>query len=624
MLKTSEGVRRGRGITDSTLTKWVHALTRCVPICDALEQFTGVHTGTSEQHKDMRQSSQSRDNKDRGIFLGWLQVHPPFVGYETDRLVSLSTGIVADTSVNSAMSVQKYQRLHRIVNAEDGLVQVAVNNLDVKTKMKHFPDITQGGITGHEFQQTLKTISEKLASCIGPLWGWKARKDFIHPFWDMVVITTMDEDQKHGYEIQVANKIKDRELPIDVPFHVIADQPGHKIVISGGLEFVNNNFDVWVTNEELHIKSVDTNPNKDVSAILFVYYPDLESIKVEADLREIETSAYSFTKFKEWLDKRGKICDYANISATEFNDLLRKFYAEVKATKQNQSLSPSNGGSTMYCINVLHGIYGSELYTKKVLIIHAGGMSQRLPSVSVPGKVFLPFPIGDPIFQALELVLCIYLPSIRKMRPGFLVSCSDLLITYELDHENSDWYFENPGFTALGHQSPISEGEKHGVYVLDKHPSKLQLESCVFTPECAKVLQKPSIQKMYENGAVIKDEKGSEFVYTDSCFFFDSGVAKDLVAFYKNHSPLKCEIDAYGDFLTALGGRATDDHIENENIILSVTVRLEQIATMELRDQRYYLITECSIQYQFVMKGTKLFVTVAFGIDDDVKKVCST
>ncbi|KAG1677542.1 hypothetical protein GQR58_013879 [Nymphon striatum] len=54
----------------------------------------------------MWQSNQSRDNKDRGIFFGWLQVHPPFVGYEKDRLVSLSTGIVADTSVNCDNAVE--------------------------------------------------------------------------------------------------------------------------------------------------------------------------------------------------------------------------------------------------------------------------------------------------------------------------------------------------------------------------------------------------------------------------------------------------------------------------------------------------------------------------------------
>ncbi|KAG1664344.1 hypothetical protein GQR58_019848 [Nymphon striatum] len=54
----------------------------------------------------MQLSNQSRYNKDRGIFVGWFQVHPQFVGYDTDRLVSLSTGIVADTSVNCDNAVE--------------------------------------------------------------------------------------------------------------------------------------------------------------------------------------------------------------------------------------------------------------------------------------------------------------------------------------------------------------------------------------------------------------------------------------------------------------------------------------------------------------------------------------
>lgn len=105
-LKLSGGMTHGRGITDSTLTKWVHALPRCAPICDELEQFTGVHTGTSEQHRDLRQSTQSRDKKDRGTFVEWLEAHPPFAGYEAERLVCLSTGLVADLSVNCDSAVE--------------------------------------------------------------------------------------------------------------------------------------------------------------------------------------------------------------------------------------------------------------------------------------------------------------------------------------------------------------------------------------------------------------------------------------------------------------------------------------------------------------------------------------
>ena len=104
MLKTSGGMTHGRGITDSTLTKWVHA--QCVPVCDALEKFTGVHSDTSEQHKHLRSSTQARDKKDNDVFVQWLQAHPSFAGYQSDRLVSIATGVVADTSANCDNVVQ--------------------------------------------------------------------------------------------------------------------------------------------------------------------------------------------------------------------------------------------------------------------------------------------------------------------------------------------------------------------------------------------------------------------------------------------------------------------------------------------------------------------------------------
>ena len=96
MLKTSGGMTHGREFTDSTLTKWVHTHSRCIPICDALENFTGVHPETSEQHKDLRTSTQDRDKTDYGKFVQWLKSHPPFAGYNPNRLVSLSSGVIAD------------------------------------------------------------------------------------------------------------------------------------------------------------------------------------------------------------------------------------------------------------------------------------------------------------------------------------------------------------------------------------------------------------------------------------------------------------------------------------------------------------------------------------------------
>lgn len=102
-IKTSGGLTRGRGITDSTLTRWVLALPLCVPICNALEEFAGPNTNTSEQHKEHKESrpaQQKRDSSDLNCLIEWLKAHPPFEGKLCDQLVSLSTGIVADDSIN--------------------------------------------------------------------------------------------------------------------------------------------------------------------------------------------------------------------------------------------------------------------------------------------------------------------------------------------------------------------------------------------------------------------------------------------------------------------------------------------------------------------------------------------
>ena len=100
LLKTSGGITHGRGITDSSLMKWVNALPHTIPICDALEKFTGTHATTSDQHKDLRASNAARDSRDCEVFQKWLRDHSPFAHSDRDSLVSVATGTVADKTVN--------------------------------------------------------------------------------------------------------------------------------------------------------------------------------------------------------------------------------------------------------------------------------------------------------------------------------------------------------------------------------------------------------------------------------------------------------------------------------------------------------------------------------------------
>lgn len=62
---------------------------------------------------------------------------------------------------------------------------------------------------------------------------------------------------------------------------------------------------------------------------------------------------------------------------------------------------------------------------------------------------------------------------------------------------------------------------------------------------------------------VIFLQNGKEHVYTDSVFFVDWETAKSLYDFSEEIKPIDCEIDAYGDFLQALGSEASADYTKN-------------------------------------------------------------
>ncbi|ELU12774.1 hypothetical protein CAPTEDRAFT_192602 [Capitella teleta] len=98
---------RGRGITDNSLAKWVHAFPYCIPICEDLEAFANVSTQRSEQHKDIRDCSTSADHQDLNIFLEWLKSHSPFIEHQNqDSMTAISTGLVADSSANCDRSLE--------------------------------------------------------------------------------------------------------------------------------------------------------------------------------------------------------------------------------------------------------------------------------------------------------------------------------------------------------------------------------------------------------------------------------------------------------------------------------------------------------------------------------------
>ncbi|NXU34621.1 FPGT guanylyltransferase, partial [Drymodes brunneopygia] len=256
-----------------------------------------------------------------------------------------------------------------------------------------------------------------------------------------------------------------------------------------------------------------------------------------------------------------------------------------------------NGGSTLHALRCLEEQYGDQWTSFTVLLIHSGGYSQRLPNASALGKIFTALPLGDPVHQMLELKLALYLDFPRHMRPGVLVTCSDDIELYSTG-ATEPITFDKPGFTALAHPSDLAVGTTHGVFVLD--PSGFSGEGGLEYVPCYRFLHKPDVQTMQQSGAVCvrgghpqpsspggcgDSGVASECVYTDSVFYMDHSTAKQLLMFYKQVGTLCCEIDAYGDFLQALGPGATPDYTKNTS-----NVSREGSGLVAVRQQLYSLL----------------------------------
>lgn len=97
-MKSYGGLTRGRGISDSVLSRWIVGMICLQSINEQMEIFCGVRSETSDQHVDMRPARVSKDNIDIKKLSDWFAEHSPFP--ETQELMSISSGAVAPDYVN--------------------------------------------------------------------------------------------------------------------------------------------------------------------------------------------------------------------------------------------------------------------------------------------------------------------------------------------------------------------------------------------------------------------------------------------------------------------------------------------------------------------------------------------
>ncbi|CAI2171685.1 18709_t:CDS:2 [Funneliformis geosporum] len=301
---------------------------------------------------------------------------------------------------------------------------------------------------------------------------------------------------------------------------------------------------------------------------------------------------------------------------------------EIPNLADPQGIQIGSGGSTLLAMKFLDDTYGSILKQKKVLLIHAGGYSTRLPHVSASGKIFMKIPIERNWIELFDLKLIIYLELINYLKDGtvFLTSSDTIeLMSLNAKETSLQTSIYNTPFVALAHPSTLQIGTTHGVYKIQddcQDDILLPKDQGSFIKICKEYLHKPSIEFMRNhNGIIHLDNGGYEFVYTDSTYFFDYNILKIFLKILDEIQPLTYELEAWSDFLsTKFTNRIITQEISTlekaQLTILKELYSLEnpKLNVLILNNSKFYhmgtmfeYLNECCINPQF--KGIVKFTS---------------
>ncbi len=230
-----------------------------------------------------------------------------------------------------------------------------------------------------------------------------------------------------------------------------------------------------------------------------------------------------------------------------------------------------SGGSTLECLMaVLHRESAAPLKDfasaeailrrLRILIVHAGGDSRRLPAYSPCGKIFVPVPreTHSAVTPALFDLLVPSFLTLPAGMPGagqIVVAAGDALIRFDPREVAPP----RTGITALGSRTSPEEAARHGVFCADADGS------------VRRYMQKPAVRTQLEAGAIGADGRS---VLDIGVMSLDAEAAVRLLRAFCiiadgiHWSPearrvvLSHGIDLYREICAALGEEATfDDYL---------------------------------------------------------------
>ena len=205
-----------------------------------------------------------------------------------------------------------------------------------------------------------------------------------------------------------------------------------------------------------------------------------------------------------------------------------------------------SGGATLEVLRYLHEQEGS-FDSLRVLVIHSGGDSKRVPQYSALGKLFSPVPHELPNGRSStlfdEFMICMSsVPS--RIREGMVLLSGDVLLLFnplQID-------YNNVGAAAISFKENVETGKNHGVYLNGPDGN---VKCC---------LQKKSVEVLREAGAV--NESGCVDIDTGA-LIFSTDIMKSLYSLietdadYDRNVNERTRLSLYADFLYPLASDST-------------------------------------------------------------------
>ena len=151
-----------------------------------------------------------------------------------------------------------------------------------------------------------------------------------------------------------------------------------------------------------------------------------------------------------------------------------------------------SGGATIHALRKIAPAGAAWWRNHRVLLIHAGGDSRRLPQYSLSGKLFSALPQKSSWGGAstvFDETLALSTAWARQSPGGLVVGSGDVVLKFDA----AALHWDRPGVCGVAMRQPAETGMQHGVYVADE-------KGRVYS-----FLQKPSMETLRAAGALFED-----------------------------------------------------------------------------------------------------------------------